>query len=361
MSNNHDWRRNAAMTFASLPLSIWAEHTYQSMPRLDSRTGSGPLPALSIIIPARNEARNLSRLLPSLQQLCYPGPLELIVVDDGSSDRTGQIAAAHGARVLRIDRLPDGWKGKPHACHQGAQAARGEWLLFTDADTTHLPGSAARAVNYAVQHQLDGLSLFLKQESSAWIDRLALTAAYAGLFAGTRPQHRLFNGQYVLMQRDVYWESGGFAAVRAEALEDVALGNQLRRQGYRTPILLGEDAAAVRMYDSTRQLWNGMNRLGADSLRWGGLRAAMTAFFVTALMSPLIALFGVFTGKLDRRWLPATWAAATVPMIPWASRFGSAYWALAIPVGALFVQAAALWGIVNRLIGRGIRWKGRRV
>jgi chlorobactene glucosyltransferase len=361
MSNRYDWRPNAALTFVSLPLSIWAEHTYQAMPRLHASVGAGPLPALSIIIPARNEAGNLSRLLPSLRRLCYPGPLELIVVDDGSSDGTGQVAAAHGAQVLRIDHLPDGWKGKPHACHQGAQAAMGDWLLFTDADTVHLPDSAARAVDYAVQRQLDGLSLFLKQESKTWIDRLALTAAYAGLFAGTRPQDRLLNGQYVLLLRDVYWESGGFEAVRAEALEDVALGNRLRRQGYRVPILVGEDAATVRMYDNTRQLWNGMNRLGADSLRWGGLRAAWTALFVTALMSPLIALVGVCTGKLDRRWLPATWAAAAVPMIPWASRFGNALWALAIPFGALFVQAAALWGILNRLVGRGIRWKGRRV
>jgi chlorobactene glucosyltransferase len=361
MSKRYDWRPNAALTFASLPLSIWAERTYQAMPRLDAHSAADSLPSLSIVIPARNEARNLSRLLPSLQQLRYPGPVELIVVDDGSTDRTGQIAAGHGARVLRIDHLPEGWKGKPHACHQGAQSATGDWLLFTDADTLHRPDSAARAVDYAVQRQLDGLSLFLKQESKAWIDRLALTAAYAGLFAGTRPQDRLFNGQYVLLQRDVYWESGGFAAVQAEALEDVALGSRLRRLGYRVPVLLGEDAASVRMYDNTRQLWNGMNRLGADSLRWGGLRAAWTAVFVTALMSPLVALLAVLSGKLDRRWLPATWAAAAVPMTPWASRFGSALWAAAIPLGALFVQAAALWGILNRLIGRGIRWKGRRV
>ena len=361
MSNTYDWRPNAALAFASLPLSIWAEHTYQTMPRLDASAPAGPLPSLSIIIPARNEANNLSRLLTSLRQLRYPGPLEIIVVDDGSSDRTGQIAAAHGAQVVRIEHLPDGWKGKPHACHQGAQKATGEWLLFTDADTWHQPDSAARAVDYAAQRQLDGLSLFLKQESKAWIDRLALTAAYAGLFAGTRPQDSLLNGQYVLLQRDVYWESGGFEAVRAEALEDVALGNRLRRQGYRVPILVGEDAAAVRMYDNTRQLWNGMNRLSADSLRWGGLRAVWTALFVTALMTPFVALLSVVTGKLDRRWLPATWAAATIPMIPWASRFGSMLWAAAIPIGALFVQAAALWGILNRLAGRGIRWKGRRV
>ncbi len=205
MSTQHDWRRNAALTFASLPLSIWAERTYQAMPRLDAHAAAGPLPALSIIIPARNEARNLSRLLPSLQQLRYPGPLELIVVDDGSSDGTGQVAAAHGAQ---------GAAHRPSARRLEGQAARlppgragGDGRLAAVHRRRHLctsPTARRSAVDYAVQRQLDGLSLFLKQESKAWIDRLALTAAYAGLFAGTRPQDRLFNGQYVLLRRDVY-------------------------------------------------------------------------------------------------------------------------------------------------------------
>lgn len=357
----HDWRRNAALTFVAAPLSLWAERTYQAMPRLDRQAADGPLPMLSMIVPARNEAHNLVHLLPSLQQLQYPGPVEIIVVDDNSSDGTGHVARAYGATVLRLDSLPDGWSGKPHACHHGALAAQGQWLLFTDADTVHVPDSAARAVGHAVRHQLDGLSLFLKQECSGWIDRLALTAAYAGLFAGASPQDRLFNGQYVLLRRDVYEASGGFSSVRHEALEDLALGRHLRERGHQVPVMLGEDAASVRMYASTTQLWHGMNRLGADSLRWSGPRALWTATFVTALMSPIVTLIGVLFGGLDRRWLPASWAAATLPMIPWARRFGSGLWAAAIPFGALFVQAAAVAGILSRLFGRGLNWKGRRV
>ena len=94
----------------------------------------------------------------------------------------------------------------------------------------------------------------MRQDCSGWIDRLALTAAYAGLFAGARPQDMLLNGQYILLRRDVYEASGGFASVHSEALEDVALGTRLRHLGYNVPMMLGEEAASVRMYANTAQL-----------------------------------------------------------------------------------------------------------
>ena len=162
--------------------SLWAERSYQAMPRLSHFAVRGPLPMLSIIVPARNEAHNLVHLLPSLQKLRYPGPMEVIVVDDNSTDGTSFVARAYGAKALCLNHLPDGWKGKPNACHRGARAAQGQWLLFTDADTIHQPDSAAQAVGHAIRNRLDGLSLFLRQDCSGWIDRLALTAAYAGLF-----------------------------------------------------------------------------------------------------------------------------------------------------------------------------------
>lgn len=361
MPARYSWQRAAAITFLALPLSWQAERRIRSMPRLEAWQGVASLPSLSIIVPARNEEHNLRHLLPSLQAIHYPGPYEIIVVDDNSTDRTAEVAAAHSARVLKLNHLPAGWKGKPHACHHGARAAQGEWLLFTDADTRHDPSGPARAVAYALRHELDGLSLLLQQECHGVIDRLALTAAFAALFAGIDPQNTLFNGQYILVRRSVYVASGGFAAVRAEALEDVAYGQHLRRLGYKTPVLLGENAARVRMYENALAVWHGMNRLGADSLRWSGLRSLATALFVTALISPLVALLGIAGGKLQRRWLPATWAATTVSMVSWADRFGLPWWALAAPFGALFVQLAALWGILNRLIGRGVRWKERRV
>jgi chlorobactene glucosyltransferase len=355
------WQRAAALSFLALPLGLKAERAYQAMPSLPHLSSDDRLPMLSIIVPARNEAANLRRLLPLLQELHYPGSYEVVVVDDNSTDRTAAIAAAHGARVISLESLPPGWLGKPHACHQGALAAEGEWLLFTDADTLHAADGPAQAVAYAVQHRLDGLSIFLRQECKNLVDRLPLTAAFAGLFAGLGRSNKLLNGQYILLRGQVYRDSGGFAAVRDEPLEDLALGDRLSRLGYQVPIMRGEETASVEMYDSASQVWHGMARLGSGTLNWSGFGAVLTAVFITALMSPLITAIGVLTGRLNRKWLPVTWLAATISMVNWARRFGSPGWSILAPVGAGLVQAAAIWGLISRLLGRSLRWKGRRV
>ena len=123
----------------------------------------------------------------------------------------------------------------------------------------------------------------------------------------------------------------------------------------------GEDIGSVRMYDSTRSLARDGSAGYRDSpLDEMALRSNVLVL-VTALMSPLVTLIGVLLGQLDRRWLPATWLAATIAGLPWLQRFGNPALAPAIPLGALFVQLAAVWGFANKLLGRGLLWKGRRV
>ncbi len=363
-----DYKRSALLTFLALPFGLRAEQRYRRMPVLPAgsvaaaRSSLGALPSLTIVIPARNEADNLPVLLASLAKLRYPGERQVLVVDDHSQDRTAEIAREYGVGVLQLTQgLPPGWMGKPHALHQGALASQTEWLLFTDADTIHTPDGAARSVECAVQSGLDGLSLFLRQVPQDWSDRLALSAAYAGLFAGENPANALLNGQFILLKRSVYLESGGFSTVCREPLEDVALGNHLARLGYRVPVMLGEDAAAVRMYRGPRQMFNGLSRLAFGSLEWQSGWAAVTALFITALMSPLIVLVGVLSGQLRMRWLPITWATSVVSLLPWARRFDLGGLAVLAPVGALIVQAAGIAGFAMRLLGRGISWKGRRV
>ena len=368
------WQQATLLTFAAIPLGLRAERAYRALPTLPAcEVVGGPLPKLSIIVPARNEAENLRFLLPSLCALQYSGSYEIIVVDDGSADGTGTVAAEFGARVIRLDSLPSGWLGKPHACHEGALAATGDWLLFTDADTIHSPGSAGAAVRYAVDRGSDGLSLFLEPSPHSAAERLALMTAFAGLFAGW-PRGRshasgrsaasradMLNGQYILLSRQAYFDTGGFEAVANQPLEDLALGHLLAHEGFQTPILHGGDAATVRMYADDRAMWRGLSRLGSGSLRWSGLGSIASILFITSLMSPLITGAGVVSGRLRPWWLPVTWMAATASMVPWARRSGSAAWALLAPVAALMVQAAAVWGLVNRLLGRGLQWKGRRV
>jgi len=355
------WRHTIYLTLLAPPLALRADRAYSRLPQLPPAPASAALPMLSIVVPARNEADNLRALLPSLQALQYPGEVEIIVVDDNSEDDTAVIAAEFGVRVIRLRSLPPGWLGKPHALCNGAAAARGEWLLFTDADTIHQPHGPAQAVQYALEHDLDGVSLFLQQECRGLTDRLALTAAFAGMFTAWQPKSSHLNGQYILLRRQVYEESGGFTAVRHEALEDLALGRYLRQNNYRVQMMRGEHAAQVRMYATRTQMWQGMNRLGSQSLRFSGWHALWTIFFITITMNPLLVLLAVVSGRVRRFWLPLTWGAVVVSFLPWSPRFGPRWYAALSPFGALTVQLAGAWGLLRRLFGRGIRWKGRTV
>lgn len=348
--------------FLALPLGLRAEQQYRRMTRLPDSVIPERLPALSIIVPARNEERNLQTLLPSLMKLEYPGSLEILVVDDHSTDRTAELAESYGAHVLRLEGgLPAGWSGKPNACYQGAQRAQGEWFLFTDADTLHNPSGPARAVSCAMEKGWDGLSLFFQQKTHNLIDRITLMVAYAGLFSALRPEPDLLNGQFILIHRKPYFESGGHAAVRGELLEDLALGRRLKKLGYTTPILNGEDAGQVRMYSTQRGLFQGMIRLSTDTLRFSGAYAFFSVGLISAIFSPLIVLAGVLSGRIKACWLVGAWSASTLSILPWAKRFGASHWALLAPFGAAYVQVAALIGLGRRLFRLGLSWKGRNV
>ncbi|MCL4266545.1 MAG: glycosyltransferase [Anaerolineae bacterium] len=355
----------ALFTFATIPLALRAEWLYRKMPVLspclEAAGSKRPYPSLSIIVPARNEAVNLHRLLPTLQAQQYPGELEILVVDDNSEDNTAVVADYYGACVQRLNSLPAGWLGKPNAVHQGVLASRGEWLLFTDADTEHHPNSVVTAVNYALTHGLDGLSIFPRQATLGMIDWAALMVGFAGLFAGQHHHSATLNGQYILLRREVYEASGGMTAVRHEMLEDLALGVHLWQQGYRVPMLRGEELVTVYMYESLPHMWRGFSRLGSGSLKYSGAGAIGTAFFVTGAMMPLLAPLFILLRLVNRRWLALTWLLTVPGFISWGRRFGNGAGALVAPVGAIIVQAAACWGLLTRLLGRGIRWKNRLV
>lgn len=316
-------------------------------------------PSLSIIIPARNEETNLQRLLPSLKVLNYPCPVEVLVVDDNSTDETARVAQTLGARVIDAGELPPGWLGKPHACHRGAEQATGDWLLFTDADTVHTPDGVRTAVGYALALGLDGVSPFLQQETFG-ADRVILMAAFAGLYAGMQAEHPALNGQYILLRREAYFQSGGFAAVKGEPLEDLALAHLLKKTGFRVPLVRGEAVGQVRMYDDLRHVWQGMVRLGAGSLKWSGIGAVWTALYITGALIPLLAIPAGISG-MPWGWVIGMWILIIALLLPWASRFGAWQLAFVAPFGALFVQLAAVSGLAGKVLGRGVRWKGREV
>lgn len=349
------------MAILAGPIALYSDRRFRNLPELPRQPAVQNLPDLSIIVPARNEAINLQHLLPSLRAISYPGKWELIVVDDNSTDDTSCIARKLGAKVITLDGKPENWTGKSYACHRGALAASGKWLLFTDADTKHYPWGPAQAVAFAERQNLDGLSIFFNQYTSGLLDGLALSVAFAGLFAGRRSGSPTLNGQYILLRRDVYEQSGGFSAVGGESLEDLALGQHLQTRKYRVHLLRSDTVASVQMYADTAALWQGLMRLGAGSLRWIGTGSIITALFIAGVMTPILAIVNAFRLSRYRMMAITSWFVVALGFVPWTHRFGSSWLALLAPIGGLMVQVAATLGLIRRLFGQGTYWKGRRV
>jgi hypothetical protein len=225
-------------------------------------------PEISIIVPARNEEASLGDCLQSLTAQTGVA-FEIIVVDDGSTDRTREIAQSFAkVRVISAEPLPDGWTGKNNAVIAGAKEARAQWLLFTDSDTVHLPGSLARALAEAKREGADLLSYSPEQLVVTFAERAVMPVIFAELASQYPPQKVreqnseivAANGQYLLVRRATYDVVGGHAAVAAEILEDVALARLFRNKGKHVYFRYGGDAVRTRMYRNWPQLREGWTK-----------------------------------------------------------------------------------------------------
>jgi len=239
-------------------------------PGLSARTPilSSRRPAVSIIVPARNEEASLGDCLRSLVAQTNV-PVEIIVVDDGSTDRTREIAESFaGVRVISPCPLPAGWTGKNNAVVAGAEASRGEWLLFTDADTAHLPGSLERALAEAKENGVDMLSYSPEQIAVTFWEMAVLPVVFAELAHAYPPKQvsdpaspiAAANGQYILIRRDAYEAVGGHRAIAGELLEDVALARVVKNSGRKLRFRYAADAVRTRMYRNFHQLREGWTK-----------------------------------------------------------------------------------------------------
>lgn len=252
-------------------------HSYNSEKMMSSSSpaalSQNPSPEVSIIIPARNEEANLGACLGSLNSQTGVD-VEIIVVDDASIDRTREIAQSFtGLQVvfpqpLPNDLIPNRHTGKNNALIAGTKHARAPWLLFTDADTVHLPGSLARALNEAKREHADLLSYSPEQIVVTFAERAVMPVVFAEL-AARYPPHKVrdqnsgvvaANGQYILVRRAAYESVGGHAAVATEILEDVALARRFRDAGKRVHFRYAADAVRTRMYRNWPQLREGWTK-----------------------------------------------------------------------------------------------------
>ncbi len=229
---------------------------------------------LTVVVPARNEEDSIGACLESLVGQSEPGwelgrEWEIVVVNDGSTDRTREIAAGYaGVTVLDAGEPEPGWTGKANAIQTGVRAARGQWLLFTDADTAHEPGHLSLAITEAERHEVGMLSYSPRQVVTGLVQRALMPLIFselAVLYSPAKvnnPEHRMAaaNGQFLLVRRDAYEKVGGHAAVMDAVLEDVALARIFKKRKLGLRFRYAPEAVSTRMYRSVGAMWQGWRK-----------------------------------------------------------------------------------------------------
>jgi glycosyltransferase involved in cell wall biosynthesis len=254
---------------------VWARRFQARNPAIQPASGSiSGLPKVSVIIPARNEETNIARCLVHFFKQNYPS-FEIIVVDDRSDDRTPHLLdnlkqlSPVPFKVVRIEKLPPGWTGKNHAMAAGAKAASGDWLLFTDADTTHQAHSILSSVQKAVNEKIDFLTLAPEVECISFWENVVQPLAVSSLalwFNTTelnQPNSKtvLANGQFILIRKDVYEKTGGSESVKNEVVEDVEYAKKVKAAGFNVKFYNGTELYSTRMYTSLMQIKTGWTRI----------------------------------------------------------------------------------------------------
>ena len=230
-----------------------------------------PTPTISAIIPARNEEASIARAVESVAVQAEIA--EVIVVDDESTDRTPEILGELRIRIPKLKivqagALPAGWTGKNHAVSVGSERASGDWLLFTDADTYHMPGSARKALADVDVHDSVLVSYSPEQEMGSFWERALIPLVYWRLsqrysFDRVNDPHAsdaAANGQFLMIRRDAYLDVGGHAAIASEILEDVALARRVKQAGHRIFFASGQGIVQTRMYRSFHAMWEGWTK-----------------------------------------------------------------------------------------------------
>ena len=334
-------------------LTLWAVGflLLRRLRRCGAAGALGRASQVSVIIPARNEEHNLPTLLRSLAS--QPAkPREIIVVDDGSTDRTTAVAQQLGAKIISSQPLPDGWGGKPWACHQGARAATGDLLLFLDADTRFAPDGLGRVLS---AYEGGAFSVGPHHEVRRPYEQLSLFFNF-NMTLGTVPRG-LF-GQMLLVDQASYRRAGGHENVRNRILENVWLAGQFRQAGIAVRSLSGRGVLAFRMYpNGLRELIAGWTKgfaAGAGQTP-GRTLLALVAWMSGLMLAPLGGL--VFGG-----WSWGIVYLLCAAQVAWFSRqVGTFRWyaALLYPVPLVFFFLVFAWSALRS--GKRVAWKGRVV
>jgi glycosyltransferase involved in cell wall biosynthesis len=332
-------------------------------------------PCVSVLIPARNEVDNLVPLIRSITRQTVR-PAEIVVYDDASTDGTDELLARLESEVpelvvLRGNGLPEGWVGKPHACHQLASAARGSLFLFVDADVRLAPSGIERITEVRHRYSASVVTAVPRQRVVTTLERLVVPLlhltylAWLPLFSIWRtrnPSLLAANGQLLLVDRETYESTGGFESVRDAIVDDMAFCRNAKASGHRVVFADGHDMAECRMYRSASEVWSGFSKniyLGVGA-RPGRLALALSLNLLTFVL-PLLTLVGALTipalGPADLAAIGGGAVLATTLLVAVRHRYPPST-TLVLPLGVVCLTAIGMNSFRWHLEGR-IRWRDR--
>jgi hypothetical protein len=372
----------AALALAAIPALL----TLANVPRFRRAPplppdGAAGRPRVSVLVPARNEAAAIGRLCRDV--LASEGAeLELVVLDDGSDDGTGDVVRAIAAtdprlRLVTGHPLPPGWCGKQHACWQLAATARHDTWLFCDVDVVPARDAVARSAALLEAGGAALVSGFPRQETGAILDWLLLPLIHFILLgylpldrsrATNAPGMAAGCGQWFVTRRGAYGRAGGHEAIRASLHDGVKLPRAYRRAGLATDVFDAGDIASCRMYDTSAAVWRGLAKNATEGI---GSPATILPFTVLLgggqVLPAVLVAWGLATGF--NGWppttVPAALAALALAYLPRALaawRFGQSWASALLHPLAVAVFLAIQWtALVRKLLGLQTSWRGRRL
>jgi glycosyltransferase involved in cell wall biosynthesis len=357
-----------------VPFVLLIRHRH-AIPKLPALPEPVPLPRLSVVVPARDEGSAIARALGSLLEQDYPD-LEVIVVDDRSTDTTGEVLRELARKdprllVIRVDELPAGWLGKNHALWRGADRARGEWLLFTDADVVFGQGALRRSVAYATAEGLDHLTLAPRLVAR----RVALRAFVAffgyafvalwGAYLANDPKSKrgVGIGAFNLVRRSAYEGIGTMRALSLRPDDDIRLGRRLRGFGFRQRVLNGNELMSIEWYPTLAAAISGLEKSMYSSMEYRVVDAVGVLLYLGATMVwPFVGV--LLLDGIDRVLLGIVVACLLAALVETYRQSMSVRLSPAALVVALLLPFSALcfgWAIVRSVYlaeTRGVRWRG---
>lgn len=284
----------------------------QNMRRISGEEGTDlckPYPFVSVLVPARNEEKNIQKCVMSLLQSDY-SRMEIVVLDDNSKDRTYEImkklsAGKERLRIIRGKRLPSGWTGKNWSCHQLAHVAKGDWFLFTDADTLHQPQSISVALASAKKAKADFLTLIPGLVAKTWSEKLFMPIIHFAFLVLV--PFKLINyskdarislgiGPFLLVERNFYFSCGGHESVKGKIVDDMALAKRVKEKEGKISVIDGTRIMNVRFYTSFKDVWKGFSKNCYEAI--GGVPHYLAAVLLVCyflFIYPYLALWEAFS------------------------------------------------------------------